>query len=210
MSIGILMFLAVWSGVAGNRMINIYGTILSLASILVFLGGLLFVPYVFRRTDNKLKIYAVTNQRVYVRRGILNIKEKDIPLSKINDVQISRTLIQRFFNAGDIVIQVGNDGSVTRINDINRPLDFRDIIISAIYEDAVVQESKARQQQQEQQQPGYGYNQGYGQQNHYNPQGGGYNQNNYGQQYRGGYDQSYGQGDNRDRDRQDKDYYKNY
>lgn len=203
MSIGILIFLAVWSGVAGNANVDIMGKAYSVASLLILLGVALFIPYIYRRTDNKLKIYAITNQRVYVRRGIINIREKDIPLAKINDVQISRTLIQRFFNAGDISVQVGNDESSMEIKDINRPREFRDMVISAIYEAAAEQEAKARQQRQQQRQPQQPYynqqqggnypRQGYNQQE-YNQQGGysqqsGYNQSGYNnQQYsQGGY-----------------------
>ena len=88
MSIGILMFLAVWSGVGEGERFRFIGHIYSVAGIMMMIGGLLFIPYIYKRVDNKLKIYAVTNQRVYVRRGIINIKEKDIPLAKINDVQV--------------------------------------------------------------------------------------------------------------------------
>jgi uncharacterized membrane protein YdbT with pleckstrin-like domain len=210
MSIGILIFLAVWSGVAGDADVYFLGKAYSLASILILTGILMFIPYIYRRTDNKLKIYAITNQRVYVRRGIINIKEKDIPLGKINDVQITRSLIQRLFNAGDISIQVGNDGSSMNIKDINRPREFRDMVISAIYEAAVEQEAKARQQQQQrrQQQRYYGNNsqQGYNNQGSYNQS---YEQDSYDQ----GYDQNgygYYNQDEDSNDDDEQDYYKNY
>lgn len=76
MSIGILMFLAVWSGVGEGERFRFIGHIYSVAGIMMMIGGLLFIPYIYKRVDNKLKIYAVTNQRVYVRRGIINIKER--------------------------------------------------------------------------------------------------------------------------------------
>ncbi len=145
MSIGIIMFLAVWSGVGEGEHINLIGHVYSVAGIMMFIGGLLFIPYIYKRVDNRLKIYAVTNQRVYVRRGIINIKEKDIPLAKINDVQIVQSLIQRLFGAGDAIVQVGNDESSMVIHDIAHPREFRDIIISAIYEVVAEQEAQARQ-----------------------------------------------------------------
>ena len=119
---------------------------------MIMIGGLLFIPYIYKRVDNKLKIYAVTNQRVYVRRGIINIKEKDIPLAKINDVQIVQSLVQRLFGAGDAIVQVGNDESSMIIQDIAHPREFRDTIISAIYEAAAEQEARARQQRYYEQQ----------------------------------------------------------
>lgn len=152
MSIGILMFLAVWSGVGQGERFRLVGHIYSVASIMMAIGCFLFVPYIYKRLDNKLKIYAVTNQRVYLRRGIVNIKEKDIPLAKINDVQIVQSLVQRIFGAGDAIVQVGNDESSMIIQDIAHPREFRDTIISAIYEAAAEQEARARQQRYYEQQ----------------------------------------------------------
>lgn len=187
MSIGILIFLAVWSGAVGNVNVHWMGKIIKLSSLLILLGICLFIPYIYKRIDNRLKIYAVTNQRVYIRRGIINIHEKDIPLAKINDVQIMQNLPQRFFAAGNVIIQVGNDESRICIEDVNYPREFRDTVISAIYDLQQEEDMRQRefQQQQQQQQQQYGYNQGgYGQN--------GYNQNGYNAP--NGYNQGYNQG----------------
>ncbi|MBP3546785.1 MAG: PH domain-containing protein [Alphaproteobacteria bacterium] len=215
MCIGILMFIAVWSGVFEGVDVHWLRRGFKMSSLMAGLSCVLFVPYIFKRLDNKLKIYAVTNQRVYIRKGIINIHEKDIPLAKINDVQVVQTLGQRMFGAGNIVIQVGNDKSNISVQDVNRPREFRDTIISAIYEWEKEEESRQREYQQSQYDNGYndggynqgGYNQGgYGQgynQGSYNQGGygqgynqGGYNQGGYGQGYnQGGYNQGgYGQG----------------
>lgn len=217
MSIGILIFLAVWTGAVGNVNVHWMGQIIKLSSLLVLIGMALFIPYIYKRIDNRLKIYAVTNQRVYIRRGIINIHEKDIPLAKINDVQIMQNLSQRFFAAGNVIIQVGNDESRICIEDVNYPREFRDTVISAIYD--LQQEEDMRQREFQQQQQQYGYNQGGFGQNGYNQGGynnapGGYNQgynapngynqggygapNNYGGNYggQGGYNQGgYGSDD---------------
>ncbi|MBR1649434.1 MAG: PH domain-containing protein [Alphaproteobacteria bacterium] len=190
MSIGILMFLAVWSGVVGNTNVHWMGQVIKLSSLIVLIGLGLFIPYIYKRIDNRLKIYAVTNQRVYIRRGIINIHEKDIPLGKINDVQIMQSLAQRIFAAGNVVIQVGNDESRICIEDVNRPREFRDTVLSAIYELQQEEDNiRQREYQQQQQQMNYNnnqnYNRGYdnrGNYGNYNNQGG-YNNpgyNNYG------------------------------
>lgn len=214
MSIGILMFLAVWSGAVGNVNVHWMGKIIKLSSVLILVGICLFIPYIYKRIDNRLKIYAVTNQRVYIRRGIINIHEKDIPLAKINDVQIMQNLPQRLFGAGNVIIQVGNDESRIYIEDVNYPREFRDTVISAIYE--LQQEEDMRQREFQQQQQQYGYNQGYSQ-NGYNNQGGynqgGYNApNGYNQGYsQGGYNNQsgYGQGGYNNRGGYDSDDYNN-
>jgi len=191
MSIGILMFLAAWSGALSGIKIEWLEKTVTVSSLFVVIGCFLFIPYFYKRLDNRLKIYAVTNQRVYIRRGIINIHEKDIPLAKINDVQIMQTLSQRFFGAGDVVIQVGNDESKICIEDVNRPREFRDTVIEAIYDLQQMEEERRREYQQ-QQQGSYGAPNGYGQPPYQGySQGGynsGYNQGGYGQSgYGGGY-----------------------
>lgn len=181
MSIGIMILLAALTGSASDTTVQWLGYHLSVSTLLLLLGIILFFPYIRRRVDNRLKIYAITNQRVYVRRGIFNIVEKDIPLPKINDVQISHTIIQRMFNAGDIIIQVGNDESSMIIDDIDHPRNFRDIIISGIYEangEVERQRSKILQQRHDQQQQQQGYNPNFNQ--NYNQN---YDSDDYGQTY---------------------------
>ena len=175
--IGILMMLFVMSGAVDGINIAWMNIVVSFSSVIVFASICLFIPYFYKRLDNRLKIYAVTNQRVYIRRGIINIREKDIPLAKINDVQITQNLSQRFFGAGDVVIQVGNDESRICIDDVNYPRQFRDTIISSIY-DLQQEEAERQREYMQSQTPGGANNyQPYNQQN-------GYPQNDYNQ---GGY-----------------------
>lgn len=185
--IGFLMMLFAMSGAVKGINISWMHMIISLSSVIVFAGICLFIPYFYKSLDNRLKIYAVTNQRVYIRRGIINIHEKDIPLGKINDVQITQNLAQRFFGAGDVVIQVGNDESRICIEDVNYPRQFRDTIISSIY-DLQQEEAERQREYMQQQQPN-------GPQNNYPPYGGqgGYPQNGYGQ---GGYNPTDGHNNN--------------
>ncbi len=177
MSIGILMLLLVMSGAVDGLHITWLHMALKISTVLVVAGIALFIPYMYKRLDNRLKIYAVTNQRVYIRRGIININEKDIPLAKINDVQISQTLSQRLFGAADVLIQGGNDESNICIEDVNYPRQFRDTIISSIYE--LQREEAERQREYAQQQQNFGSPNNYPLYN-----GGGYPQNGYNQ---GGY-----------------------
>ena len=169
MCIGILMFLAVFFGAADNLNVSWLGKVIKLKTLLIYTGIGLLIPYIYKRIDNRLKIYAITNQRVYIRRGIINIKEKDIPLPQINDVQISQSIIQRMFGAADVVIQVGNDESRIFIEDINRPREFRDTLINAIY-DLKKEEDMLAQAQQKEFEAKQQYSQQQFQQNNYHQQ----------------------------------------
>jgi len=108
--------------------------LLNLPLILIAFGGILLLPLIVRTLDNHLKTYMVTNQRVCFRRGIVAVKERNVPLTKINDVQLEQSFIQRIFNSGDIIIQTGNDEHV-KITDITHPVEFRDQILFAIRQD---------------------------------------------------------------------------
>lgn len=101
---------------------------------LLIVGAFLLCPLIFRHMDNHLKTYMVTNQRVCFRRGIIAVTERNVPLTKINDVQLEQSFIQRIFNSGDIVIQTGNDEHV-KICDITHPIEFRNQILFAIRQD---------------------------------------------------------------------------
>ena len=90
---------------------------------LFLLGFCLILPFFYVYLSNRYKIYLVTNERVFIRTGIIFCNEKDIPIAKINDVLI--------FGAGDILIQVGND-SGTLIKDVQNAKEFKEAIIMAI------------------------------------------------------------------------------
>lgn len=47
-------------------------------------------------------IYRVTNDRVYAKRGVLWIRESEVPISKINNVTITQGPLQRKFNLVNI------------------------------------------------------------------------------------------------------------
>lgn len=111
--------------------------LLNLPLIIIGFGTFLLIPLIVRTLDNHLKTYMVTNQRVCFRRGIVAVKERNVPLTKINDVQLEQSFIQRIFNSGDIIIQTGNDEHV-KISDITHPIEFRDQILFAIRQDVPV------------------------------------------------------------------------
>ena len=105
-------------------------------------GVLLIIPVLIRHLDNHMKTYMVTNQRVCFRRGIIAVTERNVPLTKINDVQLEQSFIQRIFNSGDIVIQTGNDEHVA-IKDITHPVEFRNQILFAIRQDVSMVDHKS-------------------------------------------------------------------
>lgn len=95
------------------------------------LGFCLIMPFFYVLISNRFKRYIVTNERVFIRRGITFCNEKDIPIAKINDVQLRQGFVQMLFGAGDIIIQVGNDNDTT-IKNVENAKEFKEAIMMAI------------------------------------------------------------------------------
>lgn len=90
--------------------------------LIVFLG-----PLLYKMLANYCKDYSVTNQRLYVEEGIIAKKKKDIPLQKINDLEVNQGIIQRMLGAGNIMVLTGND-KPTKLTNIDNPETFKNQI----------------------------------------------------------------------------------
>ena len=70
----------------------------------------------------------LTDRRIIVRTGILARRGRDMPLSRVNDVSFSHTVIERFLNCGTIVVEsAGTQGqlviaSVPNVETIQREI----------------------------------------------------------------------------------------
>ena len=60
-----------------------------------------FVPWLKWLTST----YTITNRRIITRTGILNKKGNDIPLAKISNVSYERSVIDRLFGCGTLILQ---------------------------------------------------------------------------------------------------------
>ena len=69
-----------------------------------------FVPFLRWRTTH----YVFSTHRVLLRHGILARSGRDIPLSRVNDVSFSHSLIERILGCGTLVIEsAGENGQLT-------------------------------------------------------------------------------------------------
>jgi len=87
----------------------------------LFIGAL---PIFFRFLSNYCKEYVVTTERLYLEDGILAKSKKDIPLNKINDIELTQGIIQRMVGSGNLLVLTGNDKS-KRLKDISNPEKFK-------------------------------------------------------------------------------------
>jgi uncharacterized membrane protein YdbT with pleckstrin-like domain len=82
--------------------------------VVVVLGVLVLLrwalwPYLVWMTTR----YVLTTRRMIVRRGVFGRRGRDVPLSRVNDVSFSTTLLERILRCGTVTIEsAGEHGQV--------------------------------------------------------------------------------------------------
>jgi uncharacterized membrane protein YdbT with pleckstrin-like domain len=92
------------------------------------------LPFLRWRTTT----YTVTNRRIITRSGILNKTGHDLPLSRVNNVAYERSLLDRIFGCGTLVLTTGAENPVT-LHDIPNVEDVHVTMTELLFdsEDAV-------------------------------------------------------------------------
>jgi uncharacterized membrane protein YdbT with pleckstrin-like domain len=85
-----------------------------LAVALVILIWWSLRPFLFWLTTR----YVVTDRRVLMRNGVLARKGRDVPLTRVNDVSFERTVIERLFGSGTLVIESAGDRGQVALKDV--------------------------------------------------------------------------------------------
>lgn len=73
--------------------------------------------------------YAMSEDRLFISTGFLNIKDEEVLLYRIRDINTSRTLWQRLFGVGTVHV-VSSDKSLptAELKNIKRPLDVKELL----------------------------------------------------------------------------------
>lgn len=66
--------------------------------------------------------FALTNERILFRQGLLSRRGVQMPLEKINTVDFHQSLFERLIGAGDLVIESGNEHGLETFSDVRKPL----------------------------------------------------------------------------------------
>lgn len=64
--------------------------------------------------------YVVTNRRVLMRNGVLSRRGRDVPLTRVNDVSFSRSIVERCFGSGTLIIESAGDRGQVVLTDVPR------------------------------------------------------------------------------------------
>lgn len=62
--------------------------------------------------------YVVTNRRVLMRNGVLSRTGRDVPLTRVNDVSFSRSVVERLFGSGTLTIESAGDRGQVVLKDV--------------------------------------------------------------------------------------------
>ena len=74
------------------------------------------VPFLKWRTTH----FVVTDRRVLVRTGVLSRSGRDVPLSRINDITFSHSLLERVLGTGTLVIESAGERGQVVLTDVPR------------------------------------------------------------------------------------------
>lgn len=92
----------------------------------------LAAPFLIRSLlDYKFSEFILTENRLAIKKGIINNNVYEILIPKIEAVNISQNLIGKIFNYGTISV-IGSGGSVRSFNNIDNPYEFRKAIQAQI------------------------------------------------------------------------------
>ena len=91
--------------------------------------GLLLIPAYYHLKRNMVR-YTLTESRIEIDHGLIAKTTRNIPVSKIQDVTVSSSILQRLLGFGDVVVDNASEvGGTTIIHNINSPRHYADLLL---------------------------------------------------------------------------------
>lgn len=79
--------------------------------------------------------YAISDDRLFLSEGFLNIKDEEILLYRVRDLSLTRSLGQRMFGVGTIVVTSSDKSQpVLQIKNVKNPAEVKELIHSQVEE----------------------------------------------------------------------------
>lgn len=110
--------------------------------VLLIIIAVLFLWILWNFMSWRATWYSVTTQRVQIKSGVLSTKSVYIHFNKMQDIQVSQSLVQRISSSGDIEIFGGRDRTNLILENIPKPDQVEDLINQRIEEVSRESESK--------------------------------------------------------------------
>lgn len=112
------------------------GTELGLKSALLLLAGFLFLAgglaVAWRGLVDSFDEFAITSFRVIKKSGFVTRNVRQIPLEKVQDVNVRSTLGGRWLSYGDVELQTAGSDSTVIFPRILHPEEFRNVLFTHI------------------------------------------------------------------------------
>lgn len=91
--------------------------------------GLLLIPAYYHIKRNMVR-YTLTDSKIAIDHGLIARTTRNILLTKIQDVTVSASILQRLLGFGDVVIDNASEvGGTTILHNINSPRHYADLIL---------------------------------------------------------------------------------
>lgn len=90
--------------------------IIGFAVLGIVVFALLIVVLAWSTTE-----FALTTEKVHIRRGILTVFHEDIESSRVSSVEFHQNILGRIFNYGDIVVHGDSPNSIINFHQIASP-----------------------------------------------------------------------------------------
>lgn len=91
--------------------------------------GLLLIPAYYHLKRNMIR-YTLTESRIEIDHGLIAKTTRNIPVSKIQDVTVSASMLQRLLGFGDVVVDNASEvGGSTILHGINNPRHYADLLL---------------------------------------------------------------------------------
>lgn len=91
-----------------------------------------FASPIYRHILRQREVYTLTTTRMEFSYGILSKVRRSIPLSKIQDVTVTRTALERLVGIGDIVIDSAAESGRIPLRNIAQPERYANLILRQI------------------------------------------------------------------------------
>ena len=79
--------------------------------------------------------YAMSDDRIFLETGLLNIKMKEVILYRVRDISLSISLWQRIFGVGTVTLQSSDKSlPVLELKNIKRPREVKELIHKQVEE----------------------------------------------------------------------------
>jgi uncharacterized membrane protein YdbT with pleckstrin-like domain len=91
--------------------------------------ALLLIPAYYHLKRNLVR-YTLTDSKIEIDYGLIARTTRNIPLTKIQDVTVSASILQRILGFGDVVVDNASElGGTTVLHNINNPRHCADLIL---------------------------------------------------------------------------------